>query len=114
MGSINLDNQRFIVINITLEDLFSADSNAIRFVLASLGVHFLRKTVPDVAEQIGQIHTLTNWFFKEGQFVVCVGKKDFERREVEKDILQYINRHIENGISKDQPNSFTNCPIATE
>lgn len=99
MGSIHLDNQRLILINITLEDLFKADNNAIRFVLASLGVYFLRKAVPDVAKQIGQFHTLTDWFFKDGRFVICVGKKNFKRREVEEDILQYIREHLEDRSS---------------
>lgn len=87
------------MINITLEGHFKAVPNAIRFVLASLGVFFLRKAVPDVTKQIGQFYTLTDWFFKDGRFVVCVGKKDFDRREVEKDILQYIEKQTEDGSS---------------
>jgi hypothetical protein len=88
MGSIHVDNQRFIVINISLENLFRADTNTIRFVLVSLGVYFLRKAVPNVTKQIGRFHTLTDWFFKNRKFIIYVGKKDFERKEVEKDILQ--------------------------
>lgn len=94
MGSISNDNQEFAVINIALEDLFKADDNAIRFVLASLGVHFLRRAAPDVAKQINQSFTMTNWFFDKGEFVVCVGKKDFDEAQIKGAIEKYKAERI--------------------
>jgi len=89
MGYIK-DGKKFVVINISLEDIFKADPNAIRFTLASLGVYFLRRAAPELAATLeGNINTLTDYFFKDGDLVVCVGKSGYERKEVEADIQRY-------------------------
>ena len=87
MGSINNTNEKFVEINITLEDLFNSDGNSIRFAIASLAIWYLRRAAPEIADSIGgDINTITDWYLKDGELVVLIGKDGYDRPQLESDI----------------------------
>jgi len=98
MGSISNTNSKFVKVNINLEDLFNVNGHAVRFALASLGVYFLRRAAPEIAEEIkGNINTLTDWYLKNGELVVMIGKNGFTQDEVTQAISDH--KQYEQGLS---------------
>jgi len=90
MGSIVNTNEKFLKIDISLEDLFNVNGDAVRFALASLGVFFMRRAAPQLEEEIkGNVNTYTDWYLKDGNLSVLLGKKGFTPEEVQQAIKDY-------------------------
>jgi hypothetical protein len=81
MGSIK-NESKFVKIKLNLEDLFKTDDSAIKFIMASLAIYFLRRKAPKLLPEINQSVTYTDWFFQDGEFSVCVGKEGFTREDI--------------------------------
>ena len=81
MGKI-LNNEKYVEVHISLEDIFKADGNAVKFALASLAVHFIRAATPELARHINSSYTITQWEFVDGEVVVYVGKEGHDEFEI--------------------------------
>ena len=77
MGQIK-DDEKFVMIEISPADVIKDDSGAVHFALASLGLHFLRKAAPALAEQLHTTASATDWQIKDGNIRIFVGKKQYE------------------------------------
>jgi hypothetical protein len=89
MGSIS-EKDKFVAVTLTLEDYLSADSALQRFMYASAGMHLLRRHAHHLADQItGREETITDFFYKDGNMVVCIGKNGYDRNSIEQAIKKF-------------------------
>ncbi len=89
MGIIN-DNQEFASVRLNLQDIFKAKGGAVMYAFASLGMWYLRRHTPDLAQQVRDTNTLTQWAFDKGELVVCIGKQGYPDDETKKAINKYL------------------------